>query len=222
VASPKLPSALETSIGVFGEELLLWICMLRQAARRPPPDHVHRQANFLLDELKASRMGQELPVVSADDGMFAIAALLDEVAMSLPDLRPMWGQHPLQSTRWMTNNAGVEVFERLNRVRSGPKSILATYVVVLGIGFQGRFGLPGADRYALAQLRRQLSIEMGVDPDRDWKGGVLKPVRADTGPSSLLPKEPWHKSLWVGRALMIVSLLGALVAASLLLYGQLA
>ena len=89
--------------------------------------------------------------------MFAIAALLDEVAMSLPDLRPLWANHPLQATRWMTNNAGVELFQRLERVRKGPRTVFATYVTVLGLGFQGRFGLPGADRYALAQLRRELS-----------------------------------------------------------------
>jgi type VI secretion system protein ImpK len=210
----------EQLIGVFGEEMLLWTCMLRQAARRPPPDHVHRQANFLLDELKASRLAQELPVQSVDDGMFAIAALLDEVAMSLYDLRPLWSQAPLQSTRWMTNNAGNEVFSRLERVRQGPKTVLATYVAVLGIGFQGRFGLPGADRYALAQMRRQLSHEIGVDADRDWKAGVIKPVRADAGPSSLLPKDPWFKQLWFGRVLAILLLLSGLSAVGAVLYGR--
>ena len=43
----------ETTIGVFGETMLLWIIVLRQSPRRPPAEHVHRQANFLLDELKA-------------------------------------------------------------------------------------------------------------------------------------------------------------------------
>lgn len=212
---------MEQSIGVFGEEMLLWMCMLRQAARRPAAEHVHRQANFLLDELKASPLAQSLPVQSVDDGMFAIAVLLDEVAMSLPDLRPLWAQSPLQATRWMTNNGGVELFARLDqRVRQGPKSILATYAVVLGIGFQGRFGLPGADRYALAQLRRQISIGIGVDPDRDWKAGVLKPVRADAGPSSLLPKDPWYKRVAFGRVLMILLLLGSLGAMGAVLYGR--
>jgi len=41
----------------------------------------------------------------------------------------------------MTNNAGVELFTRLERVRKpdAPKSVFATYVTVLGLGFQGRF-----------------------------------------------------------------------------------
>ena len=74
----------------------------------------------------------------------------------------------------MTNNAGVELFQRLERVRQGPKSVLATYVAVLGMGFHGPLRLPGVDRYALVQLRRELSISIGVDTDRDWTSGVLR------------------------------------------------
>lgn len=202
------------TIGVFGEEVLLWIAALRQSQRRPPPDHVHRQANFLLDEAKQSKEAQQLPVVAVDDGLFVIAALLDEVAMALPDLRPYWSQAPLQATRWGTNNAGVEVFERLGRVRQGPKSVLSTYAVALGLGLSGRYGLPGADRYQLAQLRRQIGLELGVDPDRDWKVGVLQPARPDTGPSSLLPKEPWWRTIGFARAIAFGALavaLGSLV-----------
>ncbi len=208
------------AIGVFGEELILWICMLRQSPRRPPADHVFRQANFMLDELKASKAAQELPVVSADDGMFAIAALLDEVAMALPDLRPWWSQSPLQARRWTTNNAGVELYERLERVRQGPQHILATYVAVLGCGFLGKHGLPGGDRYALTQLRAQLARELRIDADRDVQGGGIKPYRYDTLPSEFIPREPWFRSIWMGRALAIFLMLigGALVG--WVLYGH--
>ena len=202
---------MEQTIGVFGEEMLLWLVVLRQSPRRPPPEHVHRQANLLLDELKAGKLAQELPVDAVDDGMFVIAALIDEVAMSLPDLRPLWASHPLQATRWMTNNAGVEVFQRLERVRGGPKTVFATYVTVLGLGFQGRFALPGADRYGLAQLRRELYIQMGVDTDRDWTGGVLKASRPDDA-ARVAPREPWFRSVWLGRAIAVLALLGALGA----------
>jgi type VI secretion system protein ImpK len=211
----------EQTIGVFGEEMLLWLCVLRQSPRRPPPEHVHRQANLLLDELKGSKIALGLPIESVDDGMFAITALVDEVAMSLPDLRPLWASHPLQATRWMTNNAGVEVFQRLERVRQGPKTVFATYVTVLGLGFQGRFGLPGADRYGLAQLRRELYIQMGVDTDRDWAGGVLKASRRDEAERAA-PREPWWRSVWLGRALAVFVLLSALGALAAVLVGNLA
>jgi type VI secretion system protein ImpK len=211
----------ESVIGVFGEEVLLWSCLLRQSPQRPPADHVWRQANFLLDELKASKLAQSLPVESVDDGLFAIAALLDEIGMALPDLRMVWASQPLQATRWMTNNAGVEFFERLGRARRGPKPVLATYVAVLGLGFQGRFALPGADRYGLVELRRQISLEVGVDPDRDWKVGVLRAARADAGPADQVPKDPWYQSAGFGRALGLGSLVVGLVGVALVLWMKL-
>jgi type VI secretion system protein ImpK len=201
--------------------MLLWVCALRQSPRRPPPEHVHRQANLLLDELKNSKLALGLPVQSVDDGMFAIAALLDEIAMSLPDLRPVWANYPLQATRWTTNNAGVELFQRLDRVRQGPKSVLATYAVVLGMGFTGRYGLPGANQYDLVMMRRDLGARLGVDPDRDWNAGVLKPPREGAGPSALVPQEPWYRSLWFGRALAISAITFGLLMLILVLVGNL-
>ncbi len=186
----------------------MWICLLRQSPQRPPADHVQRQALFLLDELRGQPQVQaELPAQAIDDGLFAIAALLDEVAMYMPDLRPLWSARPLQAIRWTTNNAGEEVFQRLARVRKGPKSVVATYYVVLACGFQGRYAIPGAVRYELEQLRRDLGRELGVDPDRDWKGGVLRKVRDDEK-EALAPKASFVRSQLMGRVV------GGLVAAS--------
>ncbi|WP_437830701.1 DotU family type IV/VI secretion system protein [Sorangium sp. So ce1153] len=202
---------METSIGVFGEELLLWLCMLRQSPRRPPADHVLRQANLLLEELKGSKLALSLPVASVDDGMFAIAAFADELAMSLPDLRPVWAQRPLQASRWMTNNAGVELFERLGRVQSGPLPVMATYACVLGLGFRGRYGLPGQNSDDLLRIRRDLSLKLGVDPDRDWKAGVLRPAIVDGVAAQHVPGLPLWRSALVGRTLAaLVAIAGAL------------
>lgn len=200
--------------------MLLWVCLLRQSPGRPPAEHVHRQANLLLDELKASKAAQLLPVQSVDDGMFAIAALLDEYAMSLPDLRALWATHPIQATRWMTNNAGVELFQRLDRVRQGPKSVFATYITVLGLGFQGRFGLPGADRYGLAQLRREIQIQAGIDTDRDWSAGVLKATRKELA-AEAAPKDPWWRGVWMGRGIAGLVLFLAILTLTLVLAGNL-
>ncbi|XXT18141.1 DotU family type IV/VI secretion system protein [Sorangium sp. So ce429] len=202
---------METSIGVFGEEMLLWLCMLRQSPRRPPADHVLRQANLLLEELKGSKLAMSLAVASVDDGMFAIAAFADELAMSLPDLRPVWAQRPLQASRWMTNNAGVEFFERLGRVQKGPLPVMATYACVLGLGFRGRYGLPGQNTDDLLRIRRDLSLQLGVDPDRDWSGGVLRPAIVDGVAAGHVPGLPLWQSALVGRALAaLVAIAGAL------------
>jgi len=176
---------------------------------------VQRQAMFLLDELKGSKAAHELPVQSVDDGLFAIAALLDEVAMYLPDLRPVWSARPIQALRWNTNSGGSEVFDRLKRVRSGPKQVVATYYAVLGGGFMGKYALPGAVKYELEQLRRDLARDLGVDPDRDWKGGALRTIREDEK-NALVPKTSFIKSVWAGRVLAILVLLsgiGAIISA---------
>lgn len=213
MAKDRLASiAVERAVGVFGEELLLWACLLLQSPRRPPPDHVFRQASLLLDELKASKAAQALPVQSADDGLFAVAALIDEIGMAFPDLRQLWGIKPIQSVRWMTNNAGVEFYDRLRRSREGAPNVLAAFMVVLGIGFLGKYGLPGANKYELLQYRKELSVRLGVDPDRDRQGGVLKQVRPDAGPSKLIARVDWYKSLWFGRALALFFLVSGLIS----------
>lgn len=216
---PPIVSELQ-SIGVFGEEVILWVLLLRQSPRRPPPDHVYRQANILLDELRTSPAAQQLPVVSAEDGIFALVALIDEVAMALPDIRPWWSQNMLQARRFNTNNAGVEFFSpRLDRVRQGPKSVLATYVSVLGCGFLGQYGLPGRDPYLLNQLRAQLARELNVDADRDVMGGALRPYRYDTLPAEFLPKEPFFKSIWMGRILAVLFLVVGSYVLGTAIYG---
>lgn len=201
----------EQSIGVFGHEVLLWAAMLRQAQQRPPAQQLHQHASHLLDELKRSPEAHQLPLQSVEDGTFAIAALIDEIAMTLPDVRPFWSQYLLQALRFSTNSAGVELFERLYRVRQGPPSVIATYAAVLGIGFQGCYGLPGADRYALAQLRRDLAQQLGVDQDRDWTGGVLKAINVNEVQRLELFKIPWYKTVWFGRVLAALLFLGAVV-----------
>ncbi len=208
---------MEQSIGVFGQDVLLWACLLRQAAQRPPAQTLHQHANYLLDELSRSAEAKALPVQSTEDGMFAIAALIDEIAMGQNDLRPMWSQYALQAMRFSTNNAGVEVFERIARVRAGPPSVIATYTAVLGIGFQGCYALPGADRYALAQLRRDLSRQLGVDPDRDWSGGSLRPIRVEEVERLELFKVAWYKSVGFGRAIGAVLTLSAIAVGLVML-----
>lgn len=202
---------MEQSIGVFGQEVLQWTCLLQQVSQRPPAQTVYQQANYLLDELSRSEEAKQVPVQAAEDGMFALASLIDEVAMALPDLRPLWSQYSLQASRFNTNSAGVELFERLARVRQGPAAVLATYAAVLGLGFQGCYGLPGADRYALAQLRRDLATQLGVDPDRDWDGGIIRPIRKDQVENLELFKVPWFKSVWFGRVMALILFIGAMV-----------
>ncbi len=211
--------SVEQSIGVYGEEVLLWICAVRQSPRRPSPEQLLHQANQMLNELKSSKASEALPVVAADDGQFAIAALIDEIAMGFPDARPLWTQYSLQATRWHTTNAGVEFYQRLDRVKQGPRNVLATYYVVLGLGFLGRFGLPGAVGYGATQIRIDIARILGVDPDRDWHAGALRPVREEAVTPIKL-QVPWYRSLWMGRGIAtLMTLFGLALLISALMRG---
>ena len=110
----------------------------------------------------------------------------------------------------MTNNAGVELFQRLERVRTGPPVVMATYACVLGLGFRGRYGLPGQNTDDLLRIRRDLSLKLGVDPDRDWRAGVLRPAIVDGVATQHVPGLPLWQSAMVGRTL---AALGALAGA---------
>jgi hypothetical protein len=48
---------------------------------------------------------------------------------------------------------------------------------------------------------------------------VLKPYRYDARPSELLPKEPWFKSIWMGRVSAMLVLLSGGGALGFWLYG---
>ena len=60
-----------------------------------------------------------------------------------------------------------------------------------------------------------------MDPDRDWKGGVLKAPRAEVGPAEMLPKDPIWKSLLAGRVLAGLVLAIGLLTLILVLRGNL-
>ena len=106
-------------------------------------------------------------------------------------------------------------------MRQGPRSVLATYATALGLGFEGCYGLPGADRYQLVQLRRDLAIQLGVDPDRDWSAGAIREVRAVEVEMAQADEGPWFKSLMMGRVLAIFFLLSAIGSLITVLLGAL-
>ena len=76
----------------------------------------------------------------------------------------------------------------------------------------GPYALPHADKYELSQLRRDLGIQLGVDPDRDWKGGVLTRVNEDNVSDLELFKQPWHQRVSAGRTLFATLTLVGLLA----------
>jgi type VI secretion system protein ImpK len=90
-------------------------------------------------------------------------------------------------------------------VKEGPRNVLATYYVVLGLGFLGKFGLPGQVQYGATQTRVDIARLLNVDADRDWQAGALRPVREEAVTPIAL-QTPWYRSLWMGRGIAILML----------------
>ncbi len=76
------------------------------------------------------------------------------------------------------------------------------------------------DQYALNQLRTQLARDLKIDADRDVQGGAIKPYRYDTLPAEFIPKDPWYKSVWMGRVLALLLLVSGSAWLGTLLYGH--
>lgn len=105
-----------------------------------------KQVARLREELSA--LGQPADVV--EDAIYAQCALLDEVALGRlqGDDHNAWEREPLQVAQFQSHNAGDALIARIERRLAEPQpvlSLLAVFHAVLGLGFQGRYALGGAE-----------------------------------------------------------------------------
>ncbi|AQV93821.1 DotU family type IV / VI secretion system protein [Cupriavidus necator] len=124
------------------------------------------QVKRLQEELRAS--GQPADVV--EDAAYAQCALLDEVALNRlqGDGRDAWERAPLQVDQFESHDAGDALITRIERRLAEPQPVLpllAVFQSVLGLGFQGRYALDGANaRIALMRAIDERLHRAGVHP----------------------------------------------------------
>ncbi|WP_018315212.1 DotU/TssL family secretion system protein [Cupriavidus sp. UYPR2.512] len=124
------------------------------------------QVKRLQEEFRAS--GQPVDVV--EDAAYAQCALLDEVALGRlqGDGRDAWERQPLQVDQFDSHDAGQALIARIERRLAEPQPVLpllAVFQAVLGLGFQGRYALDGADaRLALMNTIDERLHRAGVHP----------------------------------------------------------
>ncbi|SCU74075.1 conserved hypothetical protein [Cupriavidus necator] len=124
------------------------------------------QVKRLKEEFRAS--GQPMDVV--EDAAYAQCALLDEVALGRlqGDGRDAWEREPLQVGQFESHDAGNALITRIERRLAEPQPalpLLAVFQAVLGLGFQGRYALDGANaRIALMRTIDERLHRAGVHP----------------------------------------------------------
>lgn len=99
-----------------------------------------------------------------DDAVYAQCALLDETALKyLQEYdRDIWEREPLQVRYFNSHDAGDALIQRIERRLAAPQPVLpllAIFSAVLGLGFQGKFALHGAE--PRAALMRALNERLG-------------------------------------------------------------
>lgn len=131
-----------------------------------------RQIHRLRDDLAAAK--RTLDVI--EDAVYAQCALLDEAALShlQGSDRDAWESKPLQVQHFNSHDAGDELFRRIERRLAEPQPtlpLLAIFSAVLGLGFQGKFALTGAEsREALVHA---LNERLGDKATRGAADSVL-------------------------------------------------
>lgn len=139
----------------------------------------------LIERLRDEFTANGQPADVARDAAYALCALLDEVALSqLGKDRETWESEPLQVREFHSHDAGNELIDNIRRRLAEPKPVLpllAVYSAVLGLGFQGRFALEGAD--ARSALMRALD-------ERLEQAGLRK--ASDSVIVTSGKARPWH------------------------------
>ena len=119
----------------------------------------------------------------ADDIIYAIVALIDEVALGKPEpLRGFWMSQALQLHFFNENLAGEGFFTRLQELRRDPRrgDVLRVYYQCLLFGFQGKYSIRGGD-LELMRLIDSLrpEIERHVEPPEQLAPAGLPPDAAE-------------------------------------------
>lgn len=166
-----------------------------------------------------------------NDALFAVCAFADEAILDSDwPGKDQWMTHKLQAARFNTANAGLEFFERLERLCSGigsdeaegtaesddgasdsnerQREALEVYVACLTLGFKGKYNddQETVDRLADANLERLLA-ESGLSKERVFPEAYSAPLppKSPTG----LPPAVKHLILFGGPLLVAIVIYGA-------------
>jgi type VI secretion system protein ImpK len=149
------------------------LIQLRQLSseQMPQPEVLHTRVRGFLDEMvhRASQAG--FSPQDAQDMLYALAALGDELALAKDSLRDYWMGNLLQFHYFQENLAGDGFFTRLEAIRkdSRREEVLRVYYLWLVFGFQGRFRIRGGELELLSltesvqhDLARRRSVDLEV------------------------------------------------------------
>lgn len=152
-----------------------------EKALAQPSDTVGEGVKVLCDRTLGLVVEQGYSSVQAEDSLFAVVAWIDEQAMTRAwPGREEWRRLPLQGHYFATSQAGVEFYQRLERLADEDVAVREVFALAMLAGFEGRFaGGDGVElsRFRQGVLQRALG-EIGVAPLDDSQPLFIQPPTA--------------------------------------------
>lgn len=112
------------------------------------PELIHQRLCGFVDRLRERAREQGMSQRDADDTVYAIVALADEIAMGKVDsVGSYWISKSLQLQYFNENQAGEGFFRKLTELQRDPRrfDVLRTFYLCLLFGFQGKFSVRGGE-----------------------------------------------------------------------------
>lgn len=133
---------------------------------RPSPAAFRSQVLGLLEEFGKCPEAQQAPPGDVESARFALAAWIDEmVNLSGWKGTVEWEREPLQLQLFGTRRAGVEFFERLEKLRPENAAALEVYFYCLALGYQGDYAGREGDRQVVVRrtLEKLKKVERALE-----------------------------------------------------------
>lgn len=145
---------------------------LGESVAKESPTAVWRRLVSLLERqsLDAAHQGGDFAVEIYRRAQYAMAALADEIFLHVDWVgRESWRDHLLEAKFFNSHRAGDELFERIEDLLHDRDSLFAelgrVYLMVLGLGFQGRYrGRPDVDETIAVYRKRLYRFVFNHDP----------------------------------------------------------
>lgn len=136
---------------------------------RPPAAVFRGQVLARLEEFGKSAEAQTVPPGDVEAARFALTAWTDEVVnLSEWNGTVEWERNPLQLQIFGTRRAGLEFYERLEKLRPENAAALEVYFYCLALGYQGDYAGREGDRQVVVQrtLEKLRKLELALDVGR--------------------------------------------------------
>jgi type VI secretion system protein ImpK len=140
----------------------------------PDAQDVHARLQSLISQSREKALGLDVSIEQFNEALFPVAAWIDERLALLPAWREtgVWRAYMLQRQLFHTTLAGVQFFDRLEKLGPDNSDLREVFVTCLGLGFVGKFSrTPNAPEFT--QLKQSLLDELPLPSiETDARGTV--------------------------------------------------